>query len=72
MSKPGTVATWDKQEKYLFMLLRHPAYRRRDFTAGFYKERAKLSSRCQRKIYKPVNRQERKYGSVARWQNNPY
>ena len=31
------------------MLLWHPAYRRREFTSGSYKEREKLSSRCQGK-----------------------
>jgi hypothetical protein len=49
MSKPGTVATWDKQENNLSMLLRHPAYRRHELTTGFCKERVKLSSRCQEK-----------------------
>lgn len=49
MSKPGTISTWDKQYTNLFMVLWHPAYRWHDLTTGFYKERAKLSSRCERK-----------------------
>jgi hypothetical protein len=49
MSKPGIIATWDKQGNNLSMLLRHPAHRRHDLTTGFRKERVKLSSRCKEK-----------------------
>lgn len=45
----GPVSPWDEQENNLSMLLWHPAYRRREFTSGLYKEREKLSSRCQGK-----------------------
>lgn len=49
MSKPGIIATRDKQENNLSMLLRHPAHRWHDLTTGFCKERVKLSSRCKEK-----------------------